>query len=882
MINLLICLLVQWILRLRYHVRVTGVEAVAGKGRRGILFLPNHPALIDPVILMSRLYPRFHLRPLADQDQMSRPGVRWLAARLNVVAIPDPTLYGEASKRAVEEGIGKCEAVLRAGGNLLLYPSGHIMRQRTEDLAGASAVETLLARLPDTRVVLIRTRGLWGSGFSRAAGMAPPLAKVIRRGILATLANGVFFSPRRSVSIELVEPADLPRQAGRAVLNRYLETFYNEKAPPAWYVPYTWWEKGAAHELPEPLRGVSAGDLSSVPESTRDVIIRHLQTLTGRSSIRAADSLARDLNLDSLALVDLGLWVEAEFGFPVGDGTGMETVADVMMAAQGQAVSPAKVELKPIPREWFLGCDRANQGNDSVAIPSGNTLTSVFLAQAARDPGRVVLADQMGGTKTYREVLTAILVLSPHIKALPGDYVGLMFPASSGSAILYMATLFAGKIPVMVNWTVGVRNMTHSLDLLGVKSVLTAGRVVQKIESQAGSLGILKDRFVLVEALGERLTSVEKGRAWLMARTVWRRQLARVAVSDIAVVLFTSGSESVPKAVPLTHGNLLANLTDFIKVFQFTSRDRLIGILPPFHSFGLTCTLLLPLCSGLPVAYHANPTEGVMLSRLIEAYKITLLVGTPTFLGGILRAARNGELASLRAVISGAEKCPEAIFDMINKQWPALKVIEGYGITECSPVVSANEETNPQIGTIGKPLPSVETAIVDMETGGRVPDGHPGMLLVRGPSIFKGYLNYEGSSPFVEFEGERWYRTGDLVYRRSDGMLVFSGRLKRFVKLGGEMISLPAIEEALARFYVLPTDEEPVIGVEATPVELNPEIVLFTVRDLDREEVNTRIKGAGLSPLHNIRQIRKVEKIPVLGTGKTDYRTLKEMLRLPV
>ena len=289
--------------------------------------------------------------------------------------------------------------------------------------------------------------------------------------------------------------------------------------------------------------------------------------------------------------------------------------------------------------------------------------------------------------------------------------------------------------------------------------------------------------------------------------------------------------------------------------------------------------MLLPLCSGLPVAYHPNPTEGAMLARLIEAYRITLLVGTPTFLGGVLRSVKGPEIDCLRAVISGAEKCPDAIFDMIDRQWPHLKVIEGYGITECSPVVSANEEANPQRGTIGKSLPSVEYAIQDVEGGGRVEPGRAGLLLVRGPSIFGGYLNYGGASPFVEFEGKSWYRTGDLVTVRADGVMVFAGRLKRFVKLGGEMVSLPAIEEVLVRQYGKPADEEPVLAVEATPVELNPELVLFSILDLDREEVNNRIKAAGLSPIHNIRLIRRIEKIPVLGTGKTDYRALKELLK---
>ena len=857
------------------------------------MFLPNHPGLIDPVILMSQFYPRFQLRPLADQDQMDRPGIRWLAARLGVIAIPDPARYGEASRQVVEEGVESCVRALRAGSNILLYPSGHIMRQRTEDLAGSSAVETILARLPEVRVILVRTRGVWGSGFSRAAGSAPAVGKVIRKGILSVLANGIFFSPRRQVEIELHEPVDFPKQEGRARLNRYLEGFYNQDAPPARYVPYTLWERGGAHELPEPARAANAGDLSEVPEATRALVIRHLRELTGKSSISDADSLARDLNLDSLALVDLGLWVQSEFGFPVSDGAGMETVGDVLLAARGLSATSVKLELKPIPETWFPS-DHAD-----VLIPPGDTLASVFIAQAGRGPDRVVLADQTGGVKTYRDIITGILALKPQIERLPGECIGIMLPASAGAGVLYLATLFAGKTPVMVNWTVGVRNMTHSLDLLGVKAVLTAGRVVQKIESQSGSLGALKERFVLAEDLGKKIRAVAKLQAWLGARTFWCRRLAAVKVTETAVVLFTSGSENLPKAVPLTHANLLANLRDFCSVFRFKPEDRLIGILPPFHSFGLTCTLLLPLCSGIPVAYHPNPTEGAMLARLIEAYRISLLVGTPTFLGGILRnvpssvvtgvspvpgvedaadTAAPTALSSLRTVITGAEKCPEALFDLIKRQWPNLKVIEGYGITECSPVVSANDETNLQPGTIGKPLPSVEMVLVDVESGRRVEPGRPGMLLVRGPSIFGGYLKYEGASPFVEFEGKSWYRTGDLVLQRMDGMLVFSGRLKRFVKLGGEMISLPAIEEALAKVYTKPTDDEPVIAVEATPAELNPELVLFTLRDLDREEVNNRLKEAGLSSLHNIRLIRKIERIPVLGTGKIDYQALKRML----
>jgi long-chain-fatty-acid--[acyl-carrier-protein] ligase len=866
--------LVKGLLRLRYRVEVKGVEEVAQKGTRGILFLPNHPGLIDPPIVISELHRRFRVRPLADRDQVGRPGVRWASEMMGVITIPDPTVYGDAVRDEVLQGIKACAEALRQGENVLLYPAGHIARRKTEDLAASSAVETILKEAPDCRVVLVRTRGIWGSSFSRASGRAPDLGRVLINGIKAVLASFIIFVPKRQVAIELVEANDLPREGGRAELNRALERFYNADPVPATYVPYTPWEKGGVRELPDPEVGAVSGSIEDVPVTTRELVLNHLRKLSGRSTIGVGDHLARDLNMDSLSIVDLALWIESEFGFQVGDGAGIEKVGDVMLAARGNLLA-APVQLKPVGAAWLES--RRKGGREEV--PAGRTIGEVLLAQCGRDPGRVVLADQMAGTKTYRDLLTSVCALKPHLVALPGEYVGIMLPASVTATVVYVATLFAGKIPVMVNWTVGLRNMKHSLDLLGVQRVVTSEKLVKRLESGVGDLGTLKERLVHLEDVGKRIGVLDKLKALVGARVGWRRRLGKVRMPETAVVLFTSGSESLPKAVPLTHGNLLANIRDLNERFCFRPEDRLIGILPPFHSFGLTGTLLLPLCAGVPVVYHANPTEGGMVARLIQAYRVSLALGTPTFLAGILRAVTGSEVDTLRAVITGAEKCPDSTYEMVERLWPHIKVIEGYGITECSPVVSVNDEMKPRKGTIGKVLPSVEYAIVDVESGQRVKEGKAGMLLVRGPSIFGGYLNYDGATPFVEFEGKSWYRTGDLVLEGSEGVLTFSGRLKRFVKLGGEMISLPAIEEVLARHYVKASDEEPVLAVEATPAELNPELVLFTVRELDREEVNGRIRAAGLSALHNIRAVRKVEQIPVLGTGKTDYRALKEMLK---
>ncbi|MFH1476388.1 MAG: AMP-binding protein [Verrucomicrobiota bacterium] len=865
----LLSTLVRGLLRLRYRINVNGMEQIAARGRGGILFLPNHPALIDPFIVWSQLSRHFRVSALADKDQMNRPILRWIAPRVGVRMIPDPLKYGEACQTEVARVLADCVAGLKRGENLLLYPAGHIQHQSREDLGGNSAVEFILQNMPEVRVVLIRTQGLWGSRFSFAYSGGPPrVGRVLGQGILAILANGIFFGPRRHISIEPAEPADLPGNAGRGTLNRYLENFYNRILRPNTYVPYTIWRRGGVRPMPEPAsRSVATTD-EPIPPVTTAIVLKHLCALSGKQNLAPAETLAGDLGLDSLARVELALWVEREFGFPAGEDS-MVTVSDVLCAAGGQLTTAGALELKPVPRSWF----DARRG--PIMLPEGRTLTEVFLAQARRGPNRVAAADQASGVKTYRDMIAAILVLKPEIERLEGRYVGIMLPASAGALILYFAALFAGKIPVMINWTLGVRALAHALQLLGMRHILTAQALVQKLEMQGGEFGAVKDRFLYLESWRKTFPWRRKLAAAFQSRTSWTA-LDAVHVPETAVVLFTSGSESLPKAVPLTHANLLANMRDCLSVIRIGAGDRFLGILPPFHSFGINVTMTFPLCAGIPMVYHPAPTEGGLLARLIEAYQVTVLAGTPAFLNGILRAAGGNELATLRLVISGAEKCPVAMHAALAQKAPGAIIWEGYGITECSPVVSINDGHAP--GTIGKILPSLRHAIVHPETLRRVAPGQTGMLLLRGPSVFNGYLNYAGPAPFVELEGASWYRTGDLVAEDAHSVLTFAGRLKRFVKLGGEMISLPAVEDVLAGNFADVTVEGPVLAVEATSSDTAPELILFVVKPITREAANQALRTAGLSALHNIRAVRVVASIPTLGTGKTDYRALKNML----
>jgi acyl-[acyl-carrier-protein]-phospholipid O-acyltransferase/long-chain-fatty-acid--[acyl-carrier-protein] ligase len=859
------------LLRLRYRIHFEGLESLPATGKPGILFLATHPTLIDPFLLAAELHGRFAPMLVAGRDHAASAPLRWLARLLGSRPLPDPAEFGPRTRQILDQELTTLAGHLNSGHNLILFPGARLARQKTEDLSDNSTVESLLTQAQGVRVVVIHLRGLWGSRFSAASGHRPVIGTELLKSLGYLLANAFFFTPRREVEVAFEEVPDLPLAQGRQALNRALEARLNADATPRSFVPYLLWKDHAPRTLPEPPHPRVEGNPRSVPPQVRVAVRRHLQEVTGHADIQEAHHLVKDLGFDALGLRELELWLQRAYGYTCSDPASLRTVSDLYLAATGAAVSHRQGELKAVPHAWFH-----SRTDLPIEMPDGDTIPEAFLRQARRDPKRVVLADQVGGVKTYRDVITAIMVLKPIFEKLEGTHVGLMLPASGGASILYLALLFAGKTPVLVNWTAGSRSMGYGLDLLGVQHVITVSTLTNRLDAQGVDLSTVKDRLLLLDEAGKKITLATKLVAAFRARFNWA-SLMEAKPAGTAAVLFTSGSESYPKAVPLSHGNILANIRDAAQALNFREDERVMGCLPPFHAFGLTTTTILPLLLGLRVVYHPNPTEGRMLARLIEAYHATLLVGTPTFLGGILRTAEDRHLESLRIVVSGAEKCPEPIYATLARRWPKTTVLEGYGITECSPVVSVNREDDPRTGTIGRPLLSVEWAIVNLETGRRVEPGQPGMLLVRGPSIFGGYLNPDVDSPFEAFEGRDWYRTGDLVLQ-DRGVLVFSGRLKRFVKLGGEMVSLPAIEEVLSKRFQGDDETEPLLAVESSAEELNPDLILFSVAGIRRDDANAAIRAAGLSSLHNIRIVRQIDQIPTLGTGKTDYRALRALL----
>ncbi len=858
------------VIKLRYKVEVKGLEAILKKGNQNIIFLPNHTAFIDPIIIMMYLFPYFKQRHIGVENHLKNPIVNWLSSRLGVRQIPDMGLKGKQAQSKIEEVLQMSKQNLVDGQNVLIYPSGHLKREINEKVGANSGVKKLLEGIEDkVRVVLVKQDGLWGSCLSWGMGK-PHLPKGFFRNILF---NFFFFFPKRKVQIQLVEPTDFPKQDTKIVQNKYLENFYNKDNWPNLYVAYSIWAKERRKVIPEPSQKTDKLDIDEVPQQTKEIVINYLKDLTGIKEVKANDTLNYDLGLDSLIIADIINWLKEEFGYAVGDTDSYHRVADVMLAAIGIGKQTHVEEISPPTNKWF----KRSTYQQRLVVNETQSILKEFLKKAKSNKKKIIMADLVSGEKTYQDIILGILVLKKVIQKIEGDKIGLMFPAGVGANIFYFAALFSEKIPVMINWTTGIKNIKECLKNVNVNKIITSKKLIDKLKDQGIDLASIKEMFIFVEDFKKQISIISKIKGLILSKFSWR-SLKKVKPKETAVVLFTSGSENVPKAVPLTHKNILTNIKDLTQVINVNPQDSIIGFIPPFHSFGLVVTHILPLVIALPVVFYANPTQADVVASIIHKYKVSLLVSTPTFLNGIIRNASQKYLKSLRIVVSGAEKCSDRIYEEAQKLCPQANILEAYGITECSPAVSLNDENYPVKQSIGKVLPSIHYKIIHHETYQQVESDKEGMLIVKGPSIFKGYEQYSGPSPFIEIEGENWYKTGDIVYEK-DGNLFFKARLKRFIKLGGEMISLPAIEEVLSNYFGTEDEDGQILAIEATSHIENPELVLFTtLKSLNRSQVNSVIRDAGLSALHNIKKVIQIDEIPLLGTGKTDYRALKKMI----
>ncbi|PQO42260.1 AMP-binding protein [Blastopirellula marina] len=859
------------LLHRRYDVEIRGLEQLE-KLEGPVLVLPNHPAYVDPVIMVSHLRFGKSLRPLVFTDTYRSLLFYPLMKVIDAFEVPNLSAHSRDAHAKTTELIDNVAGELAGGESFLIYPSGRLQRQGYEIVGGSRIAYELLERVENVNVVLVRTRGLWGSRFGCAQeGEVPDLARNALVSLFYVLAGLVFFLPKRKVTIE-IEPVDrnsLPLDS-KQELNRHLESFYNaDGGETAKFVPYSYFLGPRDFDY-DAVQSKSAVDLSEISDTT----INEVHEILEHRLERKLDEGEREpgttldlLGLDSLERMDLALEMEQHFGFRSDHVPA--TVGELCLLAAGKA--PSDEQPLEVPDDWFAKHDRVSDHPEVLA----ETVAEAFVRRALKNAGHTAVADSLSGTLDYRKLLVGASLFSKRLAKLESQAVAIMLPASVAADMVILATLMAGKLPVMLNWTTGPGGLRHATSKLEASHVVTSKRFMDRlgIEIDGVEMFYLEDAKEGISTL-EKLTTLL---ATYVAPGSFLRNLPTPDVDDPAVILFTSGSESLPKAVPLSHRNLIANMRGGIDHMNFQRSDALMGFLPPFHSFGFTATALMPILSGIRVVHHADPTDSRMLARMIAAYKTTLMFTTPTFMQYIVSSSEPGEIDSLRLVLIGAEKCPSALYEQTMEILPELDLLEGYGITECSPVVSGNRPGHNKPGTIGLPIGCVDTLVVHPESHEPLPLGETGILLIRGDSVFNGYYKYDSPQPFVEVAGHRWYNSGDLVSKDDEGFITFRGRLKRFLKVGGEMVSLPALESPLSEKF--PADEDgPKVAVEGVEQEGGRCIVLFTTQEITLREANGLLKEAGFQGIMRLDEVRQVDAIPVLGTGKTNYRQLRSWI----
>lgn len=885
------------LLSLRYDISIEGLDRLTKKKLKkkgGILFMPNHPAEIDPVIIMAYLMKSFKPRPLVVEHFYYHAGMSFF---MNLVrAFPIPHVEAAANKwkvRQVEKAFNTIRLGLERGENFLMYPSGHLKKEGYEPIGGNSFVQKLVSECPDCTVVLIRITGLWGSSFSRAiTGEVPDFWKILKHGAKVLFKNGIFFAPKRKVKLEcVVEPEDFPRNGSRLDINKYLEGWYNTYKSeegnvvidePLKLVSYhrkrEVYPELTKHKQPKKLTHKKR----DIPKRVKDLVIDFLSTLSElpKGKIKEDSELSADLGLDSLDIAKVYSFLDDEFDIKNINPEELQTVYDMMEASIGEKkVYQEEIEL---PKEIWP----AEEDRPRVERPHGTTLQEAFLRVCHRMQSHAAIADDMTKILSYKKVKLAALVLSQKIKDLPGDYIGIMLPASSGTYLTIFATLLAGKVPAMINWTAGARNLNHAVELLDLQVIISSHKFLTKLDSL--DLGDLDHLIMTLEDVKHSITLKDKINGFFLSNkgptSLFNKlNLYHVRENDPAVILFTSGTETFPKAVPLSHKNLLENQKAAVSCVGFSKDDVFYGVLPPFHSFGFNVAGIFPILAGLKIFYSPDPTDAQRMARDIYHWKISVVCCAPSFYKNLFKIAKPKQLRSVKLFVTGAEKAPEELFNIVKNLGPYHQMIEGYGITECAPCVTMCRPNRERRG-VGQPLSNIDLCTIDLETHEKLPRGKAGEICIHGPNVFDGYLGNTSINPFITLEGKQWYRSGDLGYIDPDGYLILEGRLKRFVKIGGEMVSLTAMEEAVLKLseslnLIDHEEKKPQLAIGFAEGEDRPKLVLFTTFSIDKEKVNSYLSKAGFARIVKISKAVQLEEIPMTGTGKVQFRRLNELAK---
>jgi acyl-[acyl-carrier-protein]-phospholipid O-acyltransferase / long-chain-fatty-acid--[acyl-carrier-protein] ligase len=477
-----------------------------------------------------------------------------------------------------------------------------------------------------------------------------------------------------------------------------------------------------------------------------------------------------------------------------------------------------------------------------------------------RDTGKPIIQDALGTSLTYRKLILGAQVLSRKLEqgTSVGENIGVLLPNSAGVAVVFMALQTIGRVPAMLNFSAGPSNVQAAMKAAQVKTVLTSKSFIEKGKLDKLIAAIASDaKIVYLEDVRASIGLADKV-AGLLAGVEPR--VARDA-NDPAVVLFTSGSEGTPKGVVLSHRNILANAAQALARVDANGNDKVFNVLPVFHSFGLTGGMMMPLLAGIPIFMYPTPLHYRIVPELIYQTGATILFGTDTFLTGYARSAHAYDFRTLRLVLAGAEAVKDRTRQIYMERY-GIRILEGYGVTETAPVLAMNTPMANRPGTVGRLSPLMEARldpVPGIEEGGR--------LSVRGPNVMLGYLRTENPG-VLEPLPEGWHDTGDIVAIDAAGFITIKGRAKRFAKIAGEMVSLSAVETMASALWPQAIS----VAVSIPDQRKGERIVLLTTqKDADRAAMQRQAKATGAAELAVPADIRVVDKVPLLGSGKTDY-----------
>lgn len=528
-------------------------------------------------------------------------------------------------------------------------------------------------------------------------------------------------------------------------------------------------------------------------------------------------------------------------------------------------------------------------------------VAAAWLTTAKRLGSNIAITDSNGQTFTHRRVASAVLLLSRVIKKHCHSHnVGVLLPTSSAGAITNLAVLNCGKTTVNLNYTTSTNNLLSAIGNAEIDSIITSRKFVERLDKRGIELAPLaaKASFVYLE---DELGAASKVNKFLTLALftltptpiLLRFFHRRVAIDAPAAILFSSGSEGVPKGVVLSHKNIMSNVRQVSDVLNTESNDIVMATLPLFHAFGLTVTTFMPLIEGIPMVTHPDPTDAPNIGKAVAKHRATILLGTSTFFRLYTKNSRVLPLMfeSLRIVVAGAEKLSPNVRDAFKLKFNK-DILEGYGATETTPVASVNipdeldirswkVQRGVKAGTVGMPLPGTSFRVVDPETMQTLLPNEDGLILIGGNQVMLGYLNdpRKTDESVITLDGVRWYKTGDKGHIDPDGFLTIVDRYSRFAKIGGEMISLSAVEEAMRSALEAPELE--CIAVALPDPKKGESIVLLikpgSLDAEDTDELRKRIINHGVNPLMTPSRIEFVEELPTLASGKTDFIAARDL-----